>query len=91
MRVASALLSAGKTAQAIRTFDACLERASVNDLDLRIEATKAKIEGGQAEKAIALLRDVRKQKDAYRVQDVALLSARTLVNAGQDNAAASAV
>ena len=87
MRVASALLAAGKTAQAIRTFDACLERASANDLDLRIEAAKAKIEGDQAEQAITLLRDVRRQNDAYRVQEVTLLSARALANAGQDSAA----
>jgi hypothetical protein len=87
MRVASALFAAGKTARAIQTFDACLERAPANDLDLRIEAAKAKIEGGQAEQAIMLLRYVRTQNDTYRVQDVTLLSARALADAGQDVAA----
>lgn len=87
MRVASALLSLGKTAEAVTAFDACLARAPASDLDVRLAAAEAKVVGGQAEQAVVLLREIREQNDAFRVQDVTLLSARALAATGKNDAA----
>ena len=78
MRVGSALLAAGKTVEAAQEFDACLERAPVNDLDLRLAAARAKLESGQAAQAVVLLREIRTQNPDFNVQEVTLLSARAL-------------
>ena len=87
MRVASALLATGKTDEAVAAFDACLERAPANDLDVRLAAAQAKLAGGQAVQAVTLLREIRSQNDTFRVQDVTLLSARALAATGKNDAA----
>lgn len=83
MRVAHALSGAGKSTEAAQEFDACLERAPIADLDVRLAAAHAKFNDGQAEQAVSLLREIRTQNPDFRVQDVTLLSARALGAIGQ--------
>ena len=89
MRVGNALLAMGKTELAVQEFDACLARAPAADLDVYLAAARAKLEGGQAEQAVVLLRQIRTQNPDFLVQDVTLLSARALGATGQMDAARS--
>jgi hypothetical protein len=87
LRLAQALLASGDTAQAIEQFEACLQGPFARDPDIRFGAAHARLQHGDAQLAVELLRALRADHPNFREEPVALLLAQAYSAAGNQPAA----
>jgi hypothetical protein len=85
MRLASALLAAGDAAEAAATYEACLQGPFSGDLEIRLGAARATLASGQAPAAVAHLQTIRGSDDKFRPEQVSLLLAKALAEAGRND------
>ncbi|MDR0776364.1 MAG: hypothetical protein LBE81_06970 [Azonexus sp.] len=83
MRLAAALLKAGQAEEAAANYEACLTGPFANDSGIRFEAVCAHVESGNFVRAIELLELMRKMQPEFRAEQVSLLLARSLSQAGR--------
>jgi len=83
MRLAAAQLEAGEAADAAQTYEACLQGAFANDLDIRQGAARANIACGKAAEAVAHLEFIRRTDRNYRPDQTSVLLAQALAAAGR--------
>lgn len=83
MRLASALLEAGQTAEAAALYDACLQGPFANDAGVILGAARAKAANGQPEAAIALLEPLQAKQPAYRPKETGLVLGRAYAATGR--------
>jgi hypothetical protein len=83
MRLAAALLDAGNAEEAVGNYRACLSGPFADDPDIRFGAARAHYACRQFIQAIEQLEFVRKKDAGFRAEQVSLLLARSLGEAGQ--------
>jgi len=83
MRLAVALLEAGNAEEAVANYKACLTGPFADDLDIRLGAARAYYECRQFAQAIEHLEFIRKKDNDFRAEQVSLLLAKTLGEAGR--------
>ena len=83
MRLAAALLEAGDAKEAAANYEACLRGPFASDLEIKYAASRAFVESGEPQRAIAHLREVRAADANFRGEQISLLLARALAAAGQ--------
>jgi len=89
MLLARALFEAGKVAESIEQFDACLRGPFAKDPEFRLGAATAKVAHGQAQEAIALLLALHADTPDFRAEQAGILLAKAYVaDARPDEAAA---
>jgi hypothetical protein len=89
MRLAAALLDAGKIAQAVELYDACLRGPFAGDAEICLGAARAKLANNEAQAAIGMLVALRAQQPAFRPEQIGMLLASAYEAAGrQDEAGA---
>ncbi|MGJ7916245.1 PLDc N-terminal domain-containing protein [Massilia sp. LXY-6] len=89
MRLASALLETGQAAKAAEQYDACLQGPFARDAELRLGAAHARLAGGNAAGAIALLEALAAEQPNFRPEQVGILLGQAYAAAGrQDEAGA---
>lgn len=86
-RLAAALLERGHGAEANRHFDALLRGPLGHDLELRLAGARAKLQCGEAARAIDLASQIREKQPDFRQEDVSLLIARALAASGRNDQA----
>jgi len=89
MLLARALYDAGKIAEAVEQFDACLRGPFAKDAEFRLGAATAKLANGQAEDAIALLLALRADSPDFRAEQAGVLLANAYVQANRPDDAAA--
>jgi hypothetical protein len=87
MRLAGALLEAGDAGQAATTYEACLQGPFSGDLEIRFGAAQATLACGRAAAAVAHLQAIRGADGNFRAEQVSLLLARSLAEAGRQDEA----
>ncbi|NRR30632.1 hypothetical protein HSX11_10585 [Oxalobacteraceae bacterium] len=87
MRLASAQMEAGATADAAATYEACLQGAFASDLEIRYGAARATLACGRAADTIAHLDRIRRSDVNFRAEQVSLLLAQALAAAGRQQEA----
>lgn len=87
MRLAAALLEAGQAEEAAANYEACLKGPFAADLEIRFGAARAAMECQRYAQAIAHLQSIRAATPSFRSEQVALLLARALGNAGRTDEA----
>jgi hypothetical protein len=87
MRLASALLEAGESAEAASTYEACLQGAFGADLEIRLGAARANLAVGAHGKAIEHLEFSRRTNASYRAEQCSLLLAKGFAAAGRSDEA----
>jgi hypothetical protein len=90
MRLASALLEMGDSAQAAEHYEACLKGPFSTDPDIRLGAAKARLHCGHGVAAIELLEAIQKENADYRPEQVALLLAQAYGQVGRNQDAQAA-
>lgn len=91
MRLAYALLDAGKNEEAVAAFETCMKTAFFSeDLDVRLGAVRAYIACNRPEQALAQIEAIRRQNSQFREETVAILEARALSLAGRQAEARAA-
>lgn len=90
VRLATALLEKGDTAQAIQHYEACLQGPFASDLEIRLGAARAQLAGGNATAALAHLDFIQRTDAHFRAEPVALARAQALAAAGRDAEAQAA-
>lgn len=83
MRLASALLEAGQTAEAVAQYDACLQGPFAGDAEVILGAARARLAHGQAAAAITLLLPLRTRQPAFRPEETGLALGRAYTACGQ--------
>lgn len=83
MRLASALLDAGRAEEAAANYEACLSGPFSGDLDIRFGAARANVEAGRFVTAVEHLELIRAADREFRAEQVSLLLARALSNSGR--------
>ena len=83
MRLAAALLDAGQVEEATASYEACLSGQFANDLDIRLGAARANFAAGKFARAAEHLEFIRNADPDFRAEQVSLLLARSLSEAGQ--------
>lgn len=83
MRLASALLDAGKVAEAVQQYDACLRGPFSGDAEIGMGAARAKLANNQPQEAIGLLASLREKQPGFRPEQVGLLMAAAHDAAGR--------
>jgi len=76
MRLATALLEAGESEEAVRHFDACLNGPFAGDPEVILGAARANAAHGQAAAAIALLAPLQSTHPGFRADEVGLALGR---------------
>ncbi|UGQ48137.1 tetratricopeptide repeat protein [Massilia endophytica] len=87
MRLAAALLEAGQAQEASNVYEACLQGAFANDLDIRLGAARAKLASGQGADAIAHLDFIRRSDRNFRPEQASVLLAQAYAAAGRNEEA----
>jgi hypothetical protein len=82
-RLAGALLDCGYGAEANRRFDALLRGPLGQDPELRFAAARAKLQCGEAARAIDIANQVRETQPDFRQESISLLIARALAASGR--------
>ncbi|KAF0815362.1 hypothetical protein IGB42_00443 [Andreprevotia sp. IGB-42] len=90
MRLASALLEAGKADEAAVNYEACLKGPFAADPEIRLGAARASLENKRHDQAIAHLKSVQASHPDFRAEQLALLIARALGGAGRNAEARAA-
>lgn len=83
MRLAEALLDAGKIAEAVEQYDACLSGPFAGDAEICAGAARAKLANNQPQDAIKLLATVREKHPGFRPEQVGLLTGEAFEAAGR--------
>ncbi len=78
MRLAHAYLEAGDIPQAVQHFDRCLQGPFATDPEISHGAARAKLENGQPQAAIQLLKAIQQHSPNFRAEQVSLLLAQAL-------------
>lgn len=81
MRLATALLEAGETEEAIQRFEACLKGPFASDPDIRWGAARACVAGNRPNEAVSHLDQIRLSDANFRAEELSLLRARALAMA----------
>ncbi|MFL6676122.1 MAG: hypothetical protein ACJ8LG_22870 [Massilia sp.] len=87
MRIAAALFEAGKVAEAVEQYDACLGGPFAADAELGLAAARAKLANHQAQEAVTLLVALRAKHSGFRCEQVGLLLAAAYDAAGRHDRA----
>lgn len=87
MRLAQALLDAGKVEQAVEQYEACLRGPFANDAEINMGAACARLANHQPQPAIGLLVSLRATQPAFRPEELGLLLASAYVAAGRQEQA----
>jgi hypothetical protein len=82
MRVANALLAAGKAAEAAAEFEACLSGPFANDPDIAFKAAEANLACQQPSRARMLLEAVRSGHPEFRAEALAIMMAQAFTAEG---------
>lgn len=82
MTLAVALLAAGRTAQAVEQYEACLRGPFANDAEIVLGAARAHLANGTPQPAIALLTTLRERQPNFRPEQTGLLLAQASAGAG---------
>jgi len=83
MRLAAALLEAGRAEEAATNYEACLKGPFASDPQIRFGAARSYSECGRFEQAISHLNAVRQADPTFRPEQLTLLLARAYSGAGQ--------
>jgi hypothetical protein len=83
MRLAQALLDAGKVEQAVEQYDACLRGPFANDPEINAGAARARLANKQPQAAIGLLVSLRATQPNFRPEEIGLLLASAYDAAGR--------
>jgi hypothetical protein len=83
MVLAAALLEAGKVADAVAQYDACLQGPFAGDNEINLGAARARLANGQPQAAIALLEALQARHPNFRPEQSGLLLARAYEEAGR--------
>ncbi|WP_338846726.1 tetratricopeptide repeat protein [Massilia sp. W12] len=83
MRLAQALLEQGDTEAAIRHYEQCLNGPYSDDLEIRLGAARANLQGGHAGAALAHLQFIRNKDPKFRSEECGLLLARAYSENGE--------
>jgi len=83
MRLAAALLNAGQAEEAAATYEACLSGVFASDPEILFSAARANAEAEKFVRAIEQLELIRKVDPKYRAEQVSLLFAQLLSQAGR--------
>lgn len=86
-RLAAALLDRGHGAEANRHFDALLRGPLGHDPELRLAAARAKLQCGEAARAVDVASQIRETQPDFRQENVSLLIARALAASGRTDQA----
>jgi hypothetical protein len=89
MRLANALLETGQAAKAAEQYDACLQGPFARDAELRLGAARARLAGGNAGGAIALLEALAAEQPGFRPEQVGILLGQAYAAAGRQDEAGS--
>lgn len=87
MRLAAALLDAGKIAQAVEQYDACLRGPFSGDAEICVGAARAKLANNEPQAAIGLLVALRAKQPNFRPEQIGLLLAGAYAAAGRQEEA----
>lgn len=87
MRLAAALLKAGATTQAAELYESCLKGPFSKDPEIRLGASKARLQSGHSAEAIELLEAIRSENPNYCPESVSLLMAQAYALAGRTQSA----
>jgi len=82
-RLGAALLERGQGSQANQHFDALLRGPLGHDPELKFAAARAKVQSGEAARAIEVARQIRAARPDFRREQVSLLLARALAATGR--------
>jgi hypothetical protein len=82
MRLAAALMEAGRTAEAVKQYEACMQGPFAQDAELILGAARAKLANGQPDAAILLLSPLQMKQPNYRTEDVGLMLGRAYAACG---------
>jgi hypothetical protein len=83
MRLAEAQLEVGQAKEALANFEACLKGPLASDPEIKFGAARASLECGQPGQALAHLGEIRAANEAFRPEQLSLLMARALGDAGR--------
>lgn len=83
MRVAQALLDAGKVEQAVEQYELCLRGPFANDAEINFGAARARLANNQPQPAIGLLVSLRATEPAFRPEELGLLLSSAYHAAGR--------
>ena len=89
MRLANALLETGQAAKAAEQYDACLQGPFARDAELRLGAARARLAGGNAGGAVALLEALAAEQPGFRPEQVGILLGQAYAAAGRQDEAGS--
>ncbi len=87
MRLAAALLDAGKIAQAVELYDACLRGPFAGDAEIGVGAARAKLANKEPQAAIGVLVALRARQPNFRSEQIGLLLASAYEAAGRQEEA----
>ncbi len=87
MRLAEALLDAGKNAQAAALYEACLSGPFAADAEIGLGAARAKLANNEPQAAIGLLVTLRARQPNFRPEQVGMLLAGAYEAAGRQEEA----
>lgn len=87
LRLAAALLEAGRAEEAASHYENCVKGPLAADPNIRIGAARANVECGRYERALAALDDLRQSDPGFRPDAVSLLIARALAGTSRANEA----
>jgi hypothetical protein len=82
MALAAAMLDAGRVADAVAQFDACLQGPFANDSEIILGAARAKLANNQPQAVIALLAPLQQRQPNFRPEQTGLVLARAYDAAG---------
>lgn len=83
MRLAAALLAMGEAEEAAQRYQACLQGPFASDPDIRLGAAQAWVACERFQEALPQLTALRQERPEFRVEAVALLTARSLAGTGR--------
>jgi hypothetical protein len=87
MRLAAALLDAGKIAEAVELYDACLRGPFAADAEIGVGAARAKLANKEPQTAIGLLVTIRARQPNFRPEQIGMLLAGAYEAAGRQEEA----
>lgn len=82
MRLAAALMEAGRAAEAVKQYEACMQGPFAQDAELILAAARAKLANGEADAAILLLSPLQMKQPNYRTEEVGLMLGRAYAACG---------
>jgi hypothetical protein len=83
MRLAAALLEAGRAEEAATNYEACLKGPFAADPEIRFGAARSFVDCGRYQQAISHLLAIRDSYEAFRPEQLTLLLARAYAGAGR--------